>query len=113
MKDHSFCREILKRTVQEVKDTGVEIPDMDVCKVVLGQHRWFEVTRKHAPRKGRLLWSGNACCAWHARSKALDYILTRAMQAGVHPILRIPRAGKPIERPSVARQLSNRRTGCP
>jgi hypothetical protein len=109
MQDHSFCREILKSTVRDVKDTGVEIPAMDVTKVELGNHRWFEVTRKHAPRRGRLLWCGNACCAWHAQSKALDYILTRAMQAGVHPILRIPREGEPIERPSAARDVKETR----
>jgi len=64
---HTYCRLLLQ---QAKKDCSSVPKGLHAWKAAFGQ---YEVR----DRAGNLLWTGKACCKWHARAEALIHLIEK------------------------------------
>jgi hypothetical protein len=76
--DHEFCRMLLRESRAAAKRAKLDVPQLSVWSCPYAgstDRRYFEVSRKQG---AEVLWQGAACCAWEAKSKAIDGVLVAA-----------------------------------
>jgi len=67
MEDHDFCRVLLRGSRDGAAESKTTIPKLTQASTKIGHSRWFYI---QGPG-GELIWEGEACCAFEAKSKAV------------------------------------------